>query len=261
MQKKSLLNLISILLIVSFSIIIPLNTSYALYPKCNTLNKYGQFDDETCAIVDSINKISNGKKFIKLNNVGKNSEYDLLFFDASEVNGILPNLTYVENMDEIITERKNQLTEINKATSTGIYALGLGGTLLHILNGHRLLNYGNLFLITITTGISALLSNIACSINSYFSNKNTNKILETSIVERNNYFDTLELLLKHLDYNELNSDKILCLRLKSSPAIVRILNKNSSGDITLYEQNKFDDDIKKLKEDITSILHDKDELR
>ena len=81
----------------------------ALHPNCDKFNKYGQFEDETCAIADSIDKISNGEKFIKLNNVGGNSEYDLLFFDSSEINGILSNLTYNKNIDQIIAMKAQEL--------------------------------------------------------------------------------------------------------------------------------------------------------
>ena len=260
----------------------------ALHPNCDKFNKYGQFEDETCAIADSIDKISNGEKFIKLNNVGGNSEYDLLFFDSSEINGILSNLTYNKNIDQIIAMKAQELENSNEAISEWIFSLGIGGTGFNVLkNIYNALNLPNrdgkhnfmqlaanprlifqriqnvaIFIpLVLATGVSALISGLACSVNSYFSHKSTDEFLKKSNAEYNNYFDSLRMILDFINNGALNINNILCLRLKTVPAVVRVLDKNSFKDISVEEQNKFNEDILNLKEEIVSILTEAKELR
>ena len=82
-------------------------------------------------------------------------------------------------------------------------------------------------------------------------------------MNKNDYFLTLKLILN--DINRLKPGKILSLRFRSPDdewvvgdehpsALVRVLNKKSSKELSIDEQNKFNEDLKKLKEDITTIL-------
>ena len=119
----------------------------------------------------------------------------------------------------------------------------------------------------VATGISSLLSMFACSINKIFARQGKNKFLNRSRKEKDDYFLTLEMILNRIKRNEIKVGNILCLRFKSLDdewakgehfsAIVRVLDKKSSEDISIDEQNKFNEDLKKLKEDITTILDER----
>ena len=291
MKKIFFKSLVAFILLTSFCVHFSSIGALALYPNCDKFNKYGQFEDETCAITDSIDKISNGEKFIKLNNVGRNSEYDLIFFDSSEINGILSNLTYNKNIGQIVAMNAQKLEEKNEAIFTNIFSLCIGGTLLNIIkNGFNNLNFQykkkenrekllmqiarNPVLIfqgfqnvaifiplALATGVSALISGLACSVNSYFSHKSTGEFLKKANADYNNYFDSLRMILSFINNGALNINNVLCLRLKTVPAVVRVLDKNTFKDISVEEQNKFNEDILNLKEGIISILTEAKELR
>ncbi|MEI3541217.1 MAG: hypothetical protein V8P98_00140 [Acutalibacteraceae bacterium] len=84
MKNKVLMRTISIIL--AFSFCMPtLNITYSMSPNCYKLNKNSRFDNEDCTIINSLEKISSGEKFIRLNNVGCKSEYDLLFLIAAKL--------------------------------------------------------------------------------------------------------------------------------------------------------------------------------
>ena len=82
MKNKILISTIAITL--AFSFYMP---AYALDLNCNKLNKDGQFDNEDCTVINSLEKINDGEKFIKLNNVGRRSEYNLLFLIVAKLMG------------------------------------------------------------------------------------------------------------------------------------------------------------------------------
>ena len=261
--------------------------TYAVWPNCDKLNENGQFDDLTCAIVDSVEKISNGEKFIKLDNIGYNSEYKLLFFDSSEINGVLSNLTYNKNVDQIIAMKEQELENSNKAISEGIFSLAIGGTCFSVLrniynalnlpNGkkehgnkpfmqlaanprlifQRIQNVAIFIPLAIATGISILLSGLACSVNSYFTNKDLSDFIISSKSEKGNYFLILKMILNHLEDGDLTINKILCLStdIDVKGSSVKILDKKFSKNYSLDEQNKFNESIENLKENITSILN------
>ncbi len=291
MKKKLLKNLFAFILSTSICVQMGVIGACALYPNCDKLNKYGQFEDETCAIADSVEKISKGANFIKLNNVGRKSEYDLLFFDSNEINGVLTNLTYNKNVDQVVTMKEYQLEKRNEAISGGICSFGIGlptfNVLKNIYNALNLPNgkkeHGNggfiqlaanprlmlqriqnvaIFIpLALATGISALISGLACSINTYFSHKSTDEFLKTSNVEYNNYFDTLRMILSFINSGTLSADKVLCLRLKSLPAVVRVLDKKDTKDVGTEMQDKFNEDVLNLKKEIIEILTEANELR
>ncbi len=261
--------------------------TYAVWPNCDKLNENGQFDDLTCAIVDSVEKISNGEKFIKLDNIGYNSEYKLLFFDSSEINGVLSNLTYNKNVDQIIAMKEQELENSNKAISEGIFSLAIGGTCFSVLrniynalnlpNGkkehgneafmqlaanprlifQRIQNVAIFIPLAIATGISILISGLACSVNSYFTNKDLSDFIISSKSEKGNYFLILKMILNHLEDGDLTINKILCLStdIDVKGSAVKILDKKVSKNYSLDEQNKFNESIENLKENITSILN------
>lgn len=283
MKKKFLANLV----VLSMCASTILNNTYALWPDCNKLNKNGQFDDETCAIVDSVDKISNGEKFIKLENVGRKSEFDLLFFDSIEINRVLSNLTYNKDITQLVAMQEYQVEKENEAISDKIYTFGIGGTSANILKNtfkalnlkredgkrllqnplgelnllrHRIQNVAVIVPLAIATGISTLVAGLARVVNSYFSNKEINTFLKKSNVEKINYFGTLRILLDYINREKLNINKILCLRVKSLPTIVRVLDKKVNQDIGIEEQREFNDNVKKLKEEIISILTEANEL-
>lgn len=265
--------------------------TYAVWPNCDKLNENGQFDDITCAIVDSVEKISNGEKFIKLDNIGYNSEYKLLFFDSSEINGVLSNLTYNKNVDQIIAMKEQELENSNKAISEGIFSLAIGGTCFSVLrniynalnlpNGkkehgnkpfmqlaanprlifQRIQNVAIFIPLAIATGISILLSGLACSVNSYFTNKDLSDFIISSKSEKGNYFLILKMILNHLEDGDLTINKILCLStdIDVKGSAVKILDKKVSKNYSLDEQNKFNESIENLKENITSILNQANE--
>lgn len=277
-------------LVLAVSICIVLTNSagtYAVWPNCDKLNENGQFDDLTCAIVDSVEKISNGEKFIKLDNIGYNSEYKLLFFDSSEINGVLSNLTYNKNVDQIIAMKEQELENSNKAISEGIFSLAIGGTCFSVLrniynalnlpNGkkehgnkpfmqlaanprlifQRIQNVAIFIPLAIATGISILISGLACSVNSYFANKDLSDFIISSKSEKGNYFLILKMILNHLEDGDLTINKILCLStdIDVKGSAVKILDKKVSKNYSLDEQNKFNESIENLKENITSILN------
>ena len=281
-------------LVLAVSICIVLTNSagtYAVWPNCDKLNENGQFDDLTCAIVDSVEKISNGEKFIKLDNIGYNSEYKLLFFDSSEINGVLSNLTYNKNVDQIIAMKEQELENSNKAISEGIFSLAIGGTCFSVLrniynalnlpNGkkehgnkpfmqlaanprlifQRIQNVAIFIPLAIATGISILISGLACSVNSYFTNKDLSDFIISSKSEKGNYFLILKMMLNHLEDGDLTINKILCLStdIDVKGSAVKILDKKVSKNYSLDEQNKFNESIENLKENITSILNQANE--
>lgn len=282
MKNKILMSTVAIAL--AFSFCLPaLNTTYALYTNCDKLNKDGQFDNEDCAVMDSLEKISNSERFIKLNNVGHKSEYDLLFFDSSEINGVLSNLTYNKDINQLISMKEQQLEKSNEAISGVTLSLGLGKVLKNI---YEALNFQNekkeqrnrgfmqlaanprLIIqavqnaaIVIPIGISALIASLVCAANSYFRIKAIDNLQENTRIERNNYFYTLRMILDSINNNQLDNNKLLYLRLKSSPAIVSVLDKKISKTYTQEEKNKFNNDVLKLKEEITSILTEANKLR
>lgn len=283
MKNKILMSTIAIIL--TFSFCLPaLNFAYALDTNCKKLNKDGQFDNEDCAVINSLERINNGEKFIKLNNVGHKSEYDLLFFDSSEINGILSNLTYNKNIAQIISLKEQQLKKSNEAISGVMLSLGGANVLKNIYNAlnlpnrdgkhnfmqlaanpclifQRIQNVAIFIPLALATGVSALVSGLACSVNSYFSHKSTGELLKKSNADYSNYFDSLRMIRDFINNGVLNINNILCLRLKTVPAVVRVLDKNSFKDISVEEQNKFNEDILNLKEEIISILTEAKELR
>jgi len=281
MKNKILINLISVLLISTF--FTTLISTSAHNSDCDRLNKYGQFADETCAVVDSLNRISNGEKFIKLTHVGENANkyYDYLLFDSSEISQILSNLTYNKNVDQILAEKDHNLEVSNKIITGGIFTTGLLGAIYKIFkdipknvgeavdksfkDNKGFLNKHNFSIMTLTTGVSALLSFLACSINNIVTRKQESKILDRSCLEKRDYLLTLKMILSDIEYNRLKPDKVWCIRLRSPDdewivgdelpsAQVTVLNKKSSKELSIDEQNKFNEDLKKLKEDITTIL-------
>ena len=278
MKNKILMSTIAIIL--TFSFCLPaLNFAYALDTNCKKLNKDGQFDNEDCAVINSLERINNGEKFIKLNNVGHKSEYDLLFFDSSEINGILSNLTYNKNIAQIISLKEQQLKKSNEAISGVMLSLGGANVLKNIYNALNLPNRGrkhNFMQIAanprlifqmiqnvavfIPMGVSALIAGLACAANSYFRIKAIDSIQENAREERKNYFYTLKMILDTINDNKLDNNKILYLRLKSSPAIVSVLEKKISKNYTSEERTKFNNDVLRLKEEIMSILNDAKEL-
>ena len=287
MKNKILINLISVLLISTF--FTTLISTSAHNSDCDRLNKYGQFADETCAVVDSLNRISNGEKFIKLTHVGENANkyYDYLLFDSSEISQILSNLTYNKNVDQILAEKENKLKKSNKIITGGIFTTGLIGAIYKIFKdipknireavdksfkdnskNKRFLSKHNFSIMAITTGISALLTYFARSINNIFTYRQESKILDRSCLEKRDYLLTLKMILSDIEYNRLKPDKVWCLRLRSPDdewivgdelpsAQVTVLNKKSSKELSIDEQNKFNEDLKKLKEDITTILDER----
>lgn len=186
--------------------------------------------------------------------------------------------------------KEQQLEKSNEAISGGILFFGIGGTSLNVLkNIYNTLNlqnekkkHGNLgfmyfaanprlFLqriqnaavfipVAITAGVSALIAGLACTVNSYFRIKDINNLQETARTERNNYFYTLKMILDAINNNELDNNKLLYLRLKSSPAIVSVLDKKISKIYTEEEKNRFNNDILRLKEEVASILAETNEL-
>ena len=125
----------------------------------------------------------------------------------------------------------------------------------------RIQNVAIFIPLALATGVSALVSGLACSVNSYFSHKSTGELLKKSNADYSNYFDSLRMIRDFINNGVLNINNILCLRLKTVPAVVRVLDKNSFKDISVEEQNKFNEDILNLKEEIISILTEAKELR
>lgn len=293
MKKVFLKKLVSFGLSISVCASATLVNTYAVWPDCNSLNKEGKFDDETCAIVDSIDKISSGERFIKLNNVGRKSEYDLLFFDSNEINGVLTNLTYNKNVDQVVAMKEYQLEKSNEAISGGICSFGIGVPTFNILkniynalnlpngkkehgNGgfmqlaanprlmlQRIQNVAILIPLALATGVSALISGLACSVNSYFKNKDINDFIMSSKIEKDNYFFVLENILDFIKDGTWKINKILCVSKNSNnnEAVVKILSKKGDRDYNLDEQNKFNESIENLKENIISILNQENESR
>lgn len=288
MKKKFMISLVAFLTSLSVCVSTTLNISYAMWPNCDKLNKDGQFDDVTCAITDSVNKINTGEKFIKLDNVGPDSEYSLLFFDSSEINSVLSNLTYNKNIKHAAIMKQYQLEKENEAISDKIYTFGIGGTSANILknafkalnlkreDGNRLLqnplgelnllrrriqNVAVIVPLAIATGVSTLVAGLACTVNSYFSNKDINNFIMSAHVEKDNYFSFIKSIANHLEDGDLTINKILCLSTDhaTNRVAIKILDKKISNNYSLDEQKQFDESIKNLKESINTILSNANE--
>lgn len=298
MKKVFFKNLISFALSISVCMSITLVNTYAVWPNCDKLNNKGQFDDLTCAIVDSVEKISKGEKFIKLDNVGHNSEYKLLFFDSDQIDGVLTNLTYTKNVDQVVAMKEYQLGKSNSMVSKIIYSISAGIIAAKlILGGYKeakkvdknisdnidnsknnisatkegfwanikrklksfkdnFLTEKNIVFIIFSSAITVCVNLFADAGNSYFKNKDINDFIISSKAEKDNYFLILKMMLNHLEDGDLTIDKVLCLStgLDSKGSTVKILDKKSSRNYSQSEQCKFDNDIVKLKKEITSIL-------
>ena len=275
--------------LIAYSTLLPISVSvipsyvYAVWPDCSKLNKNGQFTDETCAIVDSVERINNGEKFIKLENVGRDSEYNLLFFDNSEIKGILSNLTYSKDMAHSVATKEQQLEEENKVISDSIYSLGIGGTSLFVLKNifgalslrtedgnrflreplgelnllrYRIQNVAILIPLAVSIGVSALISSFACMVNNYFSRKDIANFAFEEKIKKDNYFSILRSMLEYIESGMWNKDKILCIstNLDNNEMVAQLLDKKVSKNHSLDEQNKFDESIKNLEDSIKSIL-------
>lgn len=289
------------LVVSAVSLCIALTTSastFAVWPNCDKLNKNGQFDDLTCAIVDSVEKISNGEKFIEFDNVGYNSEYKLLFFDSSEINSVLSNLTYNKNVNQIVSIKEKQLKKSNSMISKIIYSIGAGIIAAKLTwDGYKgskkvnknisdnidisqnnisatkegfwanmkwklksfkdnFLTEKNIVFIIFSSAITVCIKLFVDAVNSYFKNKDINDFIISSKSEKDNYFLILKMMLNHLKDRDLTIDKVLCLStdLNAKGSAVKILDRKSFKNYSQAEQCKFDNDIVKLKEEITSIL-------
>lgn len=78
------------------------------YEDCTQKNSNGQFVSICCAKEDAANKIKNGEHYIKMNNVGYNSDFTVYVSDYNNIEKVISELPYMslKEIEEIFESRK-----------------------------------------------------------------------------------------------------------------------------------------------------------
>lgn len=274
---------------------------------CSQLNTDGQIADVNCAIDFAEDQLKTNKPYMKMENIGQNSEYTLYFFAPTEVSKIISNLSIPVDYDIFIEKNRigstNEISEkisnwgdeISKGLVTAGAIVAGGGLLANqnidgVLNlqfqriNNNLRNLLNVrepnrevhaegvltnLLISVPFFLGAGLTKIVSGVLAYtinpiekqrMLNVFTDK-LKSYNIERRNYFSVLRKIYDQIIVGAFTVNKFLCLKLNSDKddygADVLLLH-NENAATTEVDENKFNQEIEVLKNDIEKILKEND---
>lgn len=101
---------------------------------CTKTNKNGQFVSECCAEDAAMERLSNGEHYVKMENVGRNSDYTVYVFDYNNIEKVISELPYTslkeirdtfEREENLETQRKDSIIEWIKFGSKLTSSMGV----------------------------------------------------------------------------------------------------------------------------------------
>lgn len=268
-------------------------TAFALNyeQECKKLNKDGQYEDDTCAILDGKERIKGGESYLKFEKVGRHSDQTLQFFDYRLIKDILSKIGYTKNSREIIKDINLQRKSNNLLISKIILSTGLGVVITKLIRDcyadsqkanasknaegikksfwtkvkdklklmkNNFLSIGNLFFGVCTIILAVLFDFGFRNVNNMISFSKQSKLMDKFRHEKANYFEILDSLLHNIQYGRVEINKIICAHERPNYSHILIYDDNKV-EHTETEKAEFQKDLDNLKTQIEEILRENEE--